>query len=49
VLPNIVKADVNRFCAFVDSRSKQLSFLKNIDSGNIMNEKVTIFTETNLW
>jgi len=49
VIESIVKADVNKFCAFLDSRSKQLNFLKSIDSGNVINQKVTIFTENNLW
>mmetsp|Transcript_29225 Transcript_29225/g.28289 ORF Transcript_29225/g.28289 Transcript_29225/m.28289 type:complete len:210 (-) Transcript_29225:829-1458(-) len=45
----IIKADINKFCKFLDSRSKQLSFLETIDEGNVMNDKVTVFTETNLW
>mmetsp|Transcript_29226 Transcript_29226/g.28305 ORF Transcript_29226/g.28305 Transcript_29226/m.28305 type:complete len:160 (-) Transcript_29226:315-794(-) len=45
----IIKSDINRFCKFLDSRSKKLSFLENIDQGNVINDKVTVFTEHNLW
>jgi len=45
----IMKADINKFCLFLNQRGKSMSFLQNIDLGSITNNKVTVFAEHNLW